>query len=267
MPYESEAVRRLILIGPAEFDSELDYRAEGISEADSPELIRVLNDNELAWNGVERPEIFAQIHAWRALVQLKVEAAIAPLIELLVNNDSDGEFDEWIIEELPDVLARFGPPALPQLVEALRNEANSQWAGMHLCETLGKLVDAHPECLTTVIEVMTRKLERAAENNSKTNAALVGQLEKLHGAAAWPVIEAAFAVNAVDISYCGDADLVKYKLGLGPKPPRRNYQTGQLMPEPIVNMVEAPRGPDTAKAKAAARKKKRQAKKAQRRNR
>ncbi len=77
----SEPVSQLLQIGFPETDQWPDYLAKGLTSADIPELIRLVQDEDLRWaeapEGVEEPpEWYAQIHAWRALAQLKAERAI-----------------------------------------------------------------------------------------------------------------------------------------------------------------------------------------------
>ncbi|MBD1862704.1 MULTISPECIES: hypothetical protein [Trichocoleus] len=59
-------------------------------------------------------EIWAPIHAWRSLGQLRAEAAIEPLLSLLHRMDDEG--NEWIGEELPEVLACLQPQLFQLLV-------------------------------------------------------------------------------------------------------------------------------------------------------
>lgn len=76
-----------------------------------PDLIRMAGDEELNWADSESLEVWAPLHAWRILGQLRAEEAIEPLIALRKTlEDSD-----WAIDELPEVLGMIGPAALPPL--------------------------------------------------------------------------------------------------------------------------------------------------------
>jgi hypothetical protein len=48
-----------------------------------PELIRMALDEDLHWADTESAEVWAPLHAWRTLAQLRAEAAVEPLIGLL----------------------------------------------------------------------------------------------------------------------------------------------------------------------------------------
>lgn len=88
----TEPVSKLLSLGhPDNRDNWLDYQSLGVTRADIPELIRLLKDKDLRW--MESPddleededltEWYGQIHAWRALAQLKAEEAIPALLDSL----------------------------------------------------------------------------------------------------------------------------------------------------------------------------------------
>src|SRR3954447_20881997 len=76
-----------------------------------PELIEMATDEELNWADSESLEVWAPIHAWRTLGQLRAEAAVEPLLSLF----EDLEDSDWVLEELPEVLGMIGSAALPAL--------------------------------------------------------------------------------------------------------------------------------------------------------
>ena len=88
-----------------------DYLAIGLGPAHVPDLIRMALDEELYRAGPDSLDVWAPVHAWRALGQLRAEAAAEPLTRLLVRIV---EFDdEWVGEELPQVFGMIGPAAVP----------------------------------------------------------------------------------------------------------------------------------------------------------
>ncbi len=74
--------------------------ALGLGREHIPDLIRMATDESLHGTGTESLDVWAPVHAWRALGQLRAEAAIELLISLL--HYIDDENDEWVNEELPD---------------------------------------------------------------------------------------------------------------------------------------------------------------------
>src|SRR5829696_524944 len=94
-------VSRLVELGRPELtDRWPDYSTYGIGPGHAPELLRLLQDEELAWAEEETPSVYGQIHAWRALGQLKTEAAIEPLLDLLAGQEGD-DWNDWVTEEVP----------------------------------------------------------------------------------------------------------------------------------------------------------------------
>src|SRR5512145_3179096 len=106
----TEPVSKLLGLGfPT--DPWQDYLALGLTSAEIPELIRLVEDHDLRileppadlGDDEDLPEWYAQIHAWRALAQLKAEAAIPAILGTLWQIDE--EEDDWIGEDAEEVFA------------------------------------------------------------------------------------------------------------------------------------------------------------------
>jgi hypothetical protein len=100
----SEPVQQLIRLGDDQESKWPDYLKKGLSQEDIPELIRLVQDVDLRWMVVgpedeDPPEWFAQIHAWRALGQLKALEHLG-LIEQAFQAD---KVDEIIMGDFEDV--------------------------------------------------------------------------------------------------------------------------------------------------------------------
>lgn len=67
-------VSRLLRLG--------DVRALGLTAEQVPALIRMAVDEELQWADSDSPEVWAPVHAWRALAQLQAGPAAKPLASL-----------------------------------------------------------------------------------------------------------------------------------------------------------------------------------------
>ena len=80
-------------------------------------------DEELEWaDEDETLEVWAPIHAWRTLGQLRAEAAIEPLFSLFTGLDQS----DWVTEEMPEVFGMIGPAALPMLKAAIADIATDE---------------------------------------------------------------------------------------------------------------------------------------------
>src|SRR5258708_7350660 len=116
----SAPVAQLLILGKPDISSKeenwLDYLGRGLNAEHIPDLIRMATDEQLNNADSESLEVWAPVHAWRALGQLRAEAAIEPLLELLREDEESGEMNDWAIEELPEVYGMIGPAALPVLV-------------------------------------------------------------------------------------------------------------------------------------------------------
>src|SRR6516162_9776606 len=100
-------VERLLTYGESDrirWDDWPDYRALGIGPEQIPELIQLATDEELNLAAVESTEVWAPLHAWCALGQLRAVEAVEPLLELFDRLEDD----DWVHEELPAVFGLIG---------------------------------------------------------------------------------------------------------------------------------------------------------------
>lgn len=102
---------RLLRLGaePARRRTWPDYRTLGLEDRHVPALVRMATDDALHQAEERDPAVWAPVHAWRALAQLRAPAAAEPLLGLLERRiESD-----WVYDEIPLVLGMIGPAALP----------------------------------------------------------------------------------------------------------------------------------------------------------
>ena len=199
-----------------------DYVSElGFGPEHIPDLIRMTTDENLTWADSDSLEVWATVHAWRALGQLRAEAAIEPLMSLFDNLDEAG--DDWVLEELPTVYGMIGPAALPTLSAYLADPSHGEFPRIAVTDCLEHIATEHPEARDECVAILTDQLERFEENQESLNGFLVGSLVKLEAVESVPVIERAFAADRVDESIYGDWEDVQVGLGLKPsrERPRR----------------------------------------------
>src|SRR3990172_4320258 len=136
-----------------------DYQQLGFGPEHVPDLIRVATDKDLLWADSDSLEVWAPIHAWRTLGQLRAEAAIQPLTAYLAD---------------PSHLLF------------------SRVAASGCLQHIGA---QHPEARAECIAAITRQLEQFDENDPTLNGDLIASLLDLKAVESAPVIERAFAAK------------------------------------------------------------------------
>jgi hypothetical protein len=161
------------------------------------------------------------MHAWRALGQLRAEAAVAPLLAL----NSKFEEDDTANEELPVVFGMIGPAALPQLAQFLGDPSVPTSPAATAMAGVKEIAERHPASRAECVGILTRVLEADAGTEPSTSGFAVAALLDLAAVEAIDVIRDAFRRNAVDISIAGDLEDVEIALGLREKraTPRPRY--------------------------------------------
>jgi hypothetical protein len=205
-----------------------DYRALGLGPEHIPDLIRMATDHDLNRAGPDTPEVWAPVHAWRALGQLRAEAASEPLLGLF----DDQEDSDWFNEDMPEVFARIGPAAIPALAAFLDDRARQRYPRITAASCLDHIGNAHPEARDACVAALVRTLEDFAAHDPTLNAFLISSLINLRAAEAAPAIERAFAADGVDLSIAGDWEDVRIALDLLERriTPRPRYN---LFPSPL----------------------------------
>ena len=192
-----------------------DYVSElGLGPEHIPDLIRMAMDEDLRWADSDSLEVWAPVHAWRALGQLRAEAAIEPLMDLF--DDLDDNVDDWALEELPTVYGMIGPAAIPTLSTYLAAPSHGKFPRIAVTDCLEHVAKEHPEARAECVAILTRQLERFDEKDAALNGFLVSSLMDLKAVESAPIIERAFAANCVDESIPGDWEDVQVELGLKP---------------------------------------------------
>lgn len=222
-------VDKLLTLGETGNETEWrDYRELGIGTEDIPELIRLALDADLRWADSASDAVWACVHAWRALGELRAQAAIEPLLGLFRDIDEYG--DDWVTEELPEVYGMIGPAAIPALAGYLADPSHRLYARVGASDALGEIGKRHPESRADAIAALTRQLDQFSQNDPTLNGFLLSQLLNLHAVEAAPVIEHAFASDAIDENIAGDWEDVQVEFGMKEKrtTPRPRSPLAQL---------------------------------------
>jgi hypothetical protein len=201
-----------------------DYLALGLGPEHIPDLIRMALDDDLHHAGSDRSEVWAPVHAWRALAQLHAGDAAEPLTRLLSRVDDFG--DDWVGEDLPRAFGILGPAAIPTLRDFLADSAHGLWARVAAANGLQEIADQHPHTRDDVIAILAGQLEHFEEQDRTLNACIVSDLAcDLKAVNAAPVIEKAYAAGRVDLTVLGDWEEAQVYMGLLEKrqTPAPNY--------------------------------------------
>lgn len=195
----SEPVNKLLSYGvlsPENTDPWPDYPQLGIGPEHIPDLIRMATDISLMEDEASDEEFSAPVFAAYILGGLHATEAIEPLLSLF--DIADQKDHEWLSEELPSIYSKIGPAAISALISYLADSSHSAYASSYAANALAAIAQAHPEESARSIAGILQRLERFAENDPELNAFLITDLARLQEKEALPLIEKAFAADAVD---------------------------------------------------------------------
>ena len=192
-----------------------DYIKEfSLSLNDLPQLTRMLNDPTTKHTESGNPQIWADIHAWRAIGQLGAVEAIPDLIRYLDDESKNDIISYWITEEIPRVFAKIGTSCIQPLSEYINNAPKGTWWGVAIAgEGLSYIVQEYPESRDLCVAAITCRLERYMENDEQLNGSLIYALMNLKAVESLEVIRDVFRANAVD-TFMDDLEDVEIELGV-----------------------------------------------------
>ena len=204
-------VNRLLSLGEPRRNESRDYAALGISVDAVLELIRMATDEALNDGPQNSKLVWAPVHAWRALGQLRAPEAITPLLTLFQRADDS---DDWVMSDLPEALAQIGAPAIEPVANYLADSTHGEWTRVTAADALGHIGQAYVELRAECVTRLAAQLEKFSEQSENLNAFLIAPLWDLRAVEAIPVIERAFASGRVDESVNGDFEDVQIHFGL-----------------------------------------------------
>lgn len=206
-----EPVAQLLTLGDVrELERNYDYLALGLTPDDTPELIRLMQDDDLYWSDSDN-EFWASLHAARALGQLRAESAVEALIDNLSRIDDD---DEWVMSDYPEIFSQIGPAALPALQENLQDATKGEYQRVFSADAVVRIAGQHPDVRDRCVALLVDQLRLHAEQPEWLNASLINHLVDLGVHEAAPVMAEAFAADHVDLSLMGDWEEAQIRLGL-----------------------------------------------------
>ncbi|MEO1620945.1 MAG: hypothetical protein AAFU53_07895 [Cyanobacteria bacterium J06632_3] len=181
----------------------------GLTEAHVPELIRMATDDALNELPGDQIEVWAPVHAWRALGFLRAVESVEPLLGLLVD-----EFSDWLLEELPWVFGMIGEGAIAPVSLYLASRKHEEWARITTVSALEYIATLHPELKEHCIKKLGSQLADFRYNTDSLNGFLISSLIELEAREKAGLIERAYASGKVDESVCGNWPNVQIDMGL-----------------------------------------------------
>jgi len=252
-----DPVARLLTLGdPGGLGADWpDYLGYGFGAEHIPDLIRMATDPALNLGDPDTPEVWAPLHAWRVLGELKAVEAIEPLLALF----DDAELqDDWAAEELPLVFGKMGAPAIVPLAAHLADPRHRRYLRIAAAQGLSEIAQEYPGARVECVAVLTRMLDDPNNTDRELNGFILASLLDLDAVESAEVIRRAFESGNIDEGIAGDWQEAAYALGLEDRPSRRGDSGFGMRPVP-------PHWGGSPKQKAEARRK--QAKKSRKRNR
>ncbi|MBI5565363.1 MAG: hypothetical protein HY870_10720 [Chloroflexi bacterium] len=160
------------------------YLELGFEPEHIPDLIRMATDPHLNWADSDSLEVWAPIHAWRALGQLHAEAVSVPLQRLFDELDAN----EWILEEMPDVYGQIGPAAIPALTGYLAQAGHLLFSYVAAAACLREIGRQQPAVRAECASLIVRHLAQFAANDPTLNGCLISDLIDLKAVEAAPLM-------------------------------------------------------------------------------
>lgn len=194
----------------------------GFNASHIPELIGMLGDEDLHTADSEAAEVWAPVHAWRVLGQLKADQAV-PALMTLFKKILD---DDWAHEEIPVVCGMIGEAAIEPVRTLLNSMHEDIFINITAINCLEHIATNNPDLKARCVRILVDCLQAYQSNDSEFNGFLIESLFTLEAASTHiELIGAAFEAECVDETIRGDFEDMQIDLGLLKEriTPSRNY--------------------------------------------
>ena len=152
-----------------------DYLELGFSEKHVPELICMATDHDLNNAAQDSLEVWAPLHAWRTLGQLRVVEAAKPLVRLFERF----RHDDWLHTELPKAFSLIGPASIPAIAEFMADRGIEEICRISVPACLEQIAQVHPGHRDACVVVLERHVTSYTSNGPVLIAFLIGCLTHL----------------------------------------------------------------------------------------
>ena len=186
------------------------YLELGFSDEHVPELIRMITDSDLNNAKQDSLEVWAPLHAWRTLGQLRSVEASKPLVRLF----DTLQHDDWLATELRTVFSLIGPASIPAITEFMGDRGVDEFCRISAPACLEQIARDHPDHREECVGDLERQLALYESNGPVLNAFLILSLTDLKATETIDVIRKAFFADCVDLTVQGDVEDVEIAMGL-----------------------------------------------------
>ncbi|VAW78484.1 Uncharacterized protein YecA [hydrothermal vent metagenome] len=188
----------------------MDYSALGFDEADVDALLTMVGDESLHQADNESIEIWAPLHAWRALGQIGSVKAVEPLLALFDRL----AHDDWALPELSQVMGMIGAHAIPALSDYLKECEHDEFARVMAMDGLFEIAAHDNRQQDEVIRILREYICHPDKETRYLNGLTVSRLVDLNADQAIDDIRKLFDMHCIDITCNGDLEEVEIQLGL-----------------------------------------------------
>ena len=129
----------------------------GLTKEHIPDLIRMATDLDLHNLRRESPEVWAPLHAWRALAQLRAVEAANPLV-LLFEQLKD---DDWLPGRAANGPFDDRPGRDPDAERFLADDGIEEIGRISVPACLVRMARDHPDERDTCVRVLVKQLEKS----------------------------------------------------------------------------------------------------------
>lgn len=169
-------VNKLLSLGyPTGDFMKFDYYQMGIRTKDKPHLLRMIDDEDLHDADGESDLIWAPVHAWRALTQMQDPTVAGEMIEALFWRVEDD--DDWVRNEMPQVMMLLGPKTLPALNAYLDPEKiNGIYPRWLTVDCMVAIAETFPDMDRVVFAMLLGQLKNYEKHYPDVNAYMIVNL-------------------------------------------------------------------------------------------
>jgi len=186
-------------LGPEHVPALIEIAREWVTRQDWPD-----DENDMT--------VYAPVHAWRALGQLRAAEAVEPLLGMI--RAMDEQDDDWYLEEFPDAFALIGPAATGPVAAYLTDASNGMFPRIGAAHGLCKIAQRHGETRDETVAQLSACLAAHEEDDYTLNAFLVSYLLDLKAVESAELMERAYAAGRIDYMVCGYWGKVRAELGV-----------------------------------------------------
>nr|VFK58091.1 MAG: yecA family protein [Candidatus Kentron sp. TUN] len=187
-----------------------DYLVYGFGCDDVPNLLDIVTDQTPNDADENSAEIWASLHAWRTLGQLRCSEAIEPLINLFDRFNQN----DWALTELPMVIGMIGNAGIEPLNRYLNSPSHDSFSRVMALESMEEIGLRHLDSRETVVSVMTTYLKSPDQDDPFLNACVVAGLLDFSAVESIDTIREVYAKGLAELSVCGDIEEIEISLGL-----------------------------------------------------